>query len=75
MPVYVQFENGYVLVDPDMRHVRRLGPFPFVQLTYADLRVGPGGEEVAYYDRELDFWFLNDDVTTAYSDVIIATED
>mgnify|MGYP001611948225 FL=1 len=43
--VMIRFEHGY-----EGRISKEYGPFPFVQLTYELLRVGPDGEDFAIYD-------------------------
>ncbi len=63
--VYVRFECGQ-----EDRVGEELGPFPFVQLTYNELRFGPDGETLAVYDREADVWVPTSEVEM-YSDVVI----
>jgi hypothetical protein len=48
MSLFVRFERGRDnVVGPTM------GPFPFVQLTYEELRIGPSGDLVAMVERGL----------------------
>lgn len=54
-----------------------LGPYPYVQLTFASLRVGPGGNTVAIYEDNA--WVLHypdgdgrlAEEPTRWSDVVI----
>lgn len=62
MGTYVKFEYGQ-----EDRWSEVYGPFPFVQLTYSSLRVGPEGEDFAGYHDGL--WQAPDGKD--YSDVII----
>lgn len=43
-----------LLSEMDERIELEVGPFPFFQLTYEFLRIGPGGLEIAYFDEEED---------------------
>ena len=69
---FVRFERGRDgIVGPTF------GPFPFVQITYETLRVGPDGDEFAYLHKDGD-WYLTDEhtpvalrSTEGYSDIII----
>ena len=49
--VKIRFERGQ-----EDKVSEEYGPFPFVQLTYDSLRVGPDGDEFAAYDPE-GYWF------------------
>lgn len=49
--VYVRFECGQ-----EDRISKEYGPFPFAQLTYETLRVGPDGEHLAVWLDELQEW-------------------
>lgn len=62
---YVRFEMGQ-----EDRVGEDLGPFPFVQLTYEALRVGPEGDDLAFYDGHV--WKLKDG--TVWTDVVIFGE-
>jgi hypothetical protein len=66
--VYVRFEN----VHTDQ--IKMMGPYPFVQLTYALLRVGPMGDDLACFDQYNGTWCLMEDCTE-WTDVIIAPPD
>jgi|GEM_PF-2090187 hypothetical protein len=35
-----------------------LGPFPWVQVTYTELRVGPDADPIARYDEHAREWYL-----------------
>lgn len=78
MAVKIRFECGR---DDRISHV--YGPFEFVQLTYNYLRVGPDGDELAYYmDEEWRFTpaapehgIVAKDAAGLWSDVIIYTAD
>jgi hypothetical protein len=60
---WVRFE------DPRTGRAKEFGPFPFVQLTYSVLRVGPDGDELAGFVR--GEWELASGET--YSDVVISS--
>lgn len=47
------------------------GPFPFVQLTYEILRVGPEGDDFAWFDPEEGAWFCKETGDEWWSDVVI----
>jgi hypothetical protein len=65
MPTYLRFEFG------QEDHISPVyGPFPFVQLTYELLRVGPDGEELAYFEDANNCWRVRDSAEV-YTDVII----
>jgi hypothetical protein len=72
---FVRFEKGREgKVGPTF------GPYPFVQLTYHTLRVGPEGEDLAYMGKD-DDWYLTDEHTPVadrpsegWSDIIIWDE-
>lgn len=49
--MYIRFECG-----TEGRASIEYGPFPFVQMTYQYLRVGPEGEHFAEFDPENDEW-------------------
>lgn len=66
MNTYLRFETG-----SEERVSVEYGPFPFVQMTYGDLRVGPDGEEFAYYSPDADEWRVLKEPGAWYSDVII----
>ncbi len=72
MAIMVKFEHsryrsrGDADVEP-----RSFGPYPFVQLTYEGLRVGPDGDDLAFYDG--GYWRLVSD-DTRWSDVVIYDE-
>lgn len=61
---YVRFER----CQQD-RVSKEMGPFPFVQLTYDLLRVGPEGEEIASFTS--GFWTRVGYAEEPWSDVII----
>ncbi len=46
------------------------GPFPFAQLTYNILRVGPDGDELVSFDTMMDVWVDTDDIKR-WTDVVI----
>ena len=54
----------------DARHVA--GVFSFVQITYDSIRVGPDGDEIAYYRNGKWCYQHKDD--RQWSDVIIAAK-
>lgn len=61
----IRFEHGQ-----EDRISKEYGPFPFVQLTYGELRTGPEGDPFAYYLEGA--WFLIDNEDKdPYTDVII----
>ena len=64
--VMVRFETGQ-----EERISQEYGPFPFVQLTYNWLRVGPDGADLAVFDRETQDWLPDAEPTVKYSDVVI----
>ena len=68
--VYIHRSNFQTECDPDT-----LGPFEFVQITYADVvRVGPdddGDREIAHY-RE-GFWMFDDG--TEWTDITVSTRE
>jgi hypothetical protein len=66
MQVMIRFEN----VHTDQ--IREVGPFEFVQLTYADLRVGPDGDE--YASNRAGDWVIDGD-QSVWSDIIIHAAD
>lgn len=54
-----------------------LGPYEWVQITYADIRIPPDGDTIAVYDPKTDDWFfetgvLHEGVPVNWSDVVIA---
>lgn len=49
-----------------------LGPYPYVQLTYEMLTVGPDGEELAHYDGS-EWWLLGSE-RGHYSDIVVYAE-
>lgn len=55
--VYIRFCTK-LLSETDERRELEVGPFPFVQLTYEVLRIGPDGLEIAYFDEEEDAWLI-----------------
>lgn len=65
---YVHFERGRHDVDGPT-----FGPFPFVQMTYSGLRVGPEGDWLAYHMKESDEWEIEGAIEP-FSDVIIADQ-
>jgi hypothetical protein len=64
--VMVRFETGQ-----EDRISQEYGPFPFVQLTYNWLRVGPDGDDLAFFDFEEGDWLPNAEPAVKYSDVVI----
>lgn len=62
--VYIEF------VDIRSDRSRTLGPFPFVQVTYSDVRVGEDGEQfiATHHNGE---WFTPDD-NQSWSDFIVS---
>lgn len=67
MAVKIRFERGQ-----EDRVSQDYGPYPFVQLTYEDLRVGPDGEHLASL---LDgYWHIGASIEEGWSDVVIWDE-
>lgn len=66
-PVLILFET------PSEDRVSPLyGPYPFAQITYTSLRVGPDGDDLALFDPEGDVWHLVDDPERkAWTDAVI----
>lgn len=62
--VYLRFECGQ-----EDRTSPEYGPFPFVQLTYDEVRVGPDGDSFASFSTEGEWRTLQD--PDWYSDVMI----
>ena len=63
--VLVRFECGQ-----EDRISVECGPFPFLQVTYNELRIGPEGETLATFNAETHEWrVLNQEAW--YSDVLI----
>lgn len=48
-----------------------LGPFPWVQFTYRELRAGPEGEPIAFFGADGD-WHLQDTPLEPWSDVVVS---
>lgn len=68
-PVYIRFETGQ-----ENRISQEYGPFPFVQMTYGSLRVGPDGEDFAYFNKVDEDWHLEPrfgPTAPCWSDIII----
>ena len=63
--IYVRFEDARTDIISDT-----FGPYPFMQLTYEALRVGPEGEPIAYMLPTGEWAFQG----LRYSDVVISTE-
>ena len=63
--IFVRFEYGQ-----QDRISADYGPFPFVQLTYDALRVGPNGDELASFDGHNGTWFILPELSE-WSDIII----
>jgi hypothetical protein len=53
---------------PEERTSEQLGPYPFVQVTYDVVRVGPEGETEIAYRRPDGFWVYDGQ---AWTDFII----
>ena len=69
--MFVQFEHGQ-----ENRFSEKLGPFEFVQLTYADIRVGKDGEtqELGCIGED-GYWYLSSSGSGPYfTDVIISKD-
>jgi hypothetical protein len=64
--VMIRFENVHT------EQIREVGPFEFAQLTYADLRVGPDGDE--YASNRAGEWVIDSD-QSVWSDIIIHAAD
>lgn len=54
-PVYLHchaseamYDDGSPLANTDQPDTLRLGPFPYIELTYETVRVGPSGEPVGF---------------------------
>jgi hypothetical protein len=62
--LFVQFETGQ-----ENRLSERFGPYPFVQLTYTDLRVGEDGSDTLAKFED-GWWYTADG--ERWSDVVIA---
>ena len=65
--VFVRFECG-----SEDRMSGEYGPFPFVQLTYNELRVGPDDDGFAYFGGADGFWRVGDG-KERWSDVVIGS--
>ena len=65
----VRFEDRFEGTKTD-RASLEYGPYPFVQLTYDALCVGPDGEALAIYNG--DSWRVLGSDEPAYSDVVIS---
>lgn len=50
-----------------------LGPFEFVQVTYATVRVSPDGDEVAWLDSEGTWTLMGDG--SAWTDLTVSPDD
>jgi hypothetical protein len=48
----------------------------FVQLTYDQVRTGPSGDEIAYFDSKDDVWRLQGELNhLPWSDIVITTKE
>lgn len=63
MPLHIQF-----LSYQHETESRWYGPYPFVQMTYESLRVGPDGDHLSFFNGD---WQDPDDPTRKWSDVVI----
>lgn len=53
MAVTIRFETGQ-----EDRVSATYGPFDFAQMTYNTLRVGPDGDDFAYFDSTRQEWII-----------------
>jgi hypothetical protein len=62
------------LASVTLEKEQKLGTFPFVQLTYNSLRVGPDGDFIGHLDHRTDVWSV-EGCDFPVSDITIASED
>ena len=64
--VMIRFECGQ-----EGRISKDFGPFPFVQATYEQIRVGPDGDAIACWNQNTGHWILTRN-HTRWSDFVIS---
>jgi hypothetical protein len=74
MRYVIEFRASEALMgatDAPRPHSMTLCCEQFVQLTYHELRVGPDGDCIAYYDEHTDAWRQRDHEHLSWSDIVI----
>lgn len=68
MSLYVRLERSDAILahrGPNLAGHRLLGPYEWVQLTYAELRTSPDGDVLAVFDPADEGWYLAEGHTDA----------